>query len=913
MKRPLWVAVLLLSVFVLMNPIYAKTSLTNLTCEYKTNPVGIDAENPRMGWIIESSDRGYMQSAYQVQVAKDKKSFKNPVWDSGKIKSDESIHVVYDGPALESGTRYYWRAKVWDAKDKSTSWSDEAYWEMGLLNTADWKAEWIHPTVKEDLKKTSPSPVLRKDFVLKNKVASARAYVTSKGLYELYINGNKVGDQVLTPGWTSYNTQTQYQTYDVTDLLEKGDNAIGAQLGDGWYRGFLAWQDQRNVYGEKLGLIAQIKVVYKDGSTETIITDGSWKSTTGPILASDLYMGETYDARKEMPGWCKAGYNDASWGGVTVGNHTKSILVAPAGPAIRKVEELKPIEKIITPEGDVVFDMGQNMVGWIRFKVQGPAGTTIKIRHAEVLDKEGNFYTENLRRATQLIQYTLKGDGVEVFEPHFTFQGFRYIDVDGWPGEPTLEDFTGVVVHSDYEMTGGFECSNPLLNQLQHNIIWGQHGNFVDVPTDCPQRDERLGWTGDAQVFAPTACYNSNVAGFYTKWMDDFNADQKSGGSIPHVIPNVLNRTDPIRDAGACGWADAAVIVPWTVYQYYDDTRILEQQYESMKKWIGYMEDKAGDTFLYNTGQHFGDWLSYNTTSSDYPGAYTDKDFLATAYFAHSTELMSKIAKILGKDQDAQKYQALLQNIKKAFVKEFITPEARLSPNTQTAYAVAFDFGLIPDDMKEQAAERLADDIKKFGHITTGFLGASPITHVLSDNGDIDLAYMLLNRKKYPSWLYPVTKGATTIWERWDGIKPDGSFQNKGMNSFNHYAYGAIGNWMYRVITGVNIDPQNPGYKHIIIKPRPGGELTSAKTWHKSLYGMIKSGWEISGNAITVNIEIPANTTADVCLPGAELAGVMESGKPLEKAKGILETKQMDGNGKLVLGSGSYSFTYTMK
>jgi len=430
---------------------------------------------------------------------------------------------------------------VWDNHGKRSDWSEPAFFEMGLLNDSDWKAQWIHPDIEEDISKSGPAQMLRKDFTLKGKVASARAYVTSLGLYQLELNGRRVGSQVLTPGWTAYHSRIQYQTYDVTPLLQSGANAIGATLGDGWFRGYIGFSGQRNAYGEKLALLLQIHVIYEDGTSEMIVSDGSWKSTTAPILMSDIYNGEVYDARLEKRGWSQPGYNDADWAGVVILDKPQAALIAPQGPPVVRVEEIKPIEILETPKGETVIDMGQNMVGWVRFRVQGPAGTTITLHHAEVLDKEGNFYTRNLRAARQIIQYTLKGDGVEVFEPHFTFQGFRYVAVDGWPGELTLDDLTGVVVHSAIPKTGSFECSNPMLNQLQHNIQWGQKGNFVDVPTDCPQRDERLGWTGDAQAFAPTACFNHDVAAFYTKWMKDFIYDQQSEGQIPHVIPDVLS------------------------------------------------------------------------------------------------------------------------------------------------------------------------------------------------------------------------------------------------------------------------------------------------------------------------------------------------------------------------------------
>jgi alpha-L-rhamnosidase len=891
-------------------------SVVGLKCEYKTNPLGIDVAQPRLSWQVTAAERSWLQSAYQIWVSQNPDGLnqgRELIWDSGRIKSQESVHRPYGGPALQSGTRYYWQVRVWDAQGQPSAWSDNSWWEVGVLRSEDWQASWIEPGIDEDVSKSNPAPFLRKEFEVTGDVKSARAYITSHGLYELHINGQRVGDEVLTPGWTSYDHHIQYQTYDITPSLKKGGNAAGVMLGDGWYRGNLAFSGQRNTYGSKLALLAQIQIVYADGSSQVIGSDQSWKAATGPILMSDIYNGEIYDARLEKKGWASPGYNDSSWAGVKVANHPKSDLVAPAGPPIRRIQKITPTGILKTPAGETVVDMGQNMVGWIRLKVNGPAGSTVVLQHAEVLDKAGNFYTDNLRAAKQRIEYTLNGEGEEVFEPHFTFQGFRYVKVQGFPGDLKPENLTGVVVHSEITPAGTFECSNPMINQLQHNIQWGQKGNFVDVPTDCPQRDERLGWTGDAQAFARTASFNADVAAFYTKWLKDMSADQKASGAIPHVIPNVLDRKSPAAGAASAGWADAAVIVPWTVYLSYGDTRILERQYASMKGWVDYMAERAGESYLWNNDFTFGDWLAFATTRSDYPGATTDKDLISQAYFARSTDLLQRTAALLGKSEDARKYAGLLVKIRKAFVDEFVTQRGRLSSNTQTAYSLALAFDLLPERLRSRAAERLAKDVRTFKHITTGFLGAPAICHVLSDYGYFDEAFMLLNRKEYPSWLYPITKGATTIWERWDGIKPDGSFQDIGMNSFNHYAYGAIGEWLYRVVAGIEIDPQNPGYKHIIIQPHTGGELTRARASHQSPYGPVVSGWELKDKEFQLTIEIPANTTATVRLPGARLAGVMESGQPLANARGISRSSQQGKTAVLLVGSGRYEFSYPIE
>ncbi|HEU4389999.1 MAG TPA: family 78 glycoside hydrolase catalytic domain, partial [Blastocatellia bacterium] len=466
----------------------------SLRVEYKSNPIGIDAARPRLSWQIQADARGVVQSAYQIRVATSERGLQGTtlVWDSGRVTSDESAHRSYEGPPLKSRQRYYWQVRIWDGAGKGSDWSEAAFWEMGLLNAADWKADWIEPDLQEDVTKPGPVPMLRREFKANGVVQSARAYVTSHGLYEIYLNGSRVGDQLFAPGWTSYKKRIQYQTYDVTGLLKGGDNALGALVGTGWYRGNIGFSGQRNSYGDRAALLMQINITYKDGHEETVVTDQNWKSATGPIQMSEIYHGETYDARLEKDGWTTPGFSDGQWAGVKVAGYPKDNLIAPAGPPVRRVQELKPVKIFKTPGGDAVVDMGQNMVGWVRLKVQGPAGTTVTLRHAEVLDHTGNFYTENLRAARETVRYTLKGGGVETFEPHFTFQGFRYVAVEGYPGELTPETLTGIVIHSDMAPAGEFETSNPLINQLQHNITWGQKGNFLDVPTDCPQRDERL-------------------------------------------------------------------------------------------------------------------------------------------------------------------------------------------------------------------------------------------------------------------------------------------------------------------------------------------------------------------------------------------------------------------------------------
>jgi alpha-L-rhamnosidase len=690
---------------------------------------------------------------------------------------------------------------------------------------------------------------------------------------------------------------------------------VGVVLGDGWYRGELAWEGRRALYGKTLGLLCQIEIRYQDGRKEIVGSDERWKASTGPILMSEIYHGETYDARLEKSGWASPGFDDRQWSPVRKTDHRKDDLVAPEGPPVRRIQELKPVKVFKTPGGETVADLGQNMVGWVRLKVEGPAGTTVTLRHAEVLDKDGNFYTANLRKAKATLRYTLKGGGVETFEPHFTFFGFRYLAVDGFPGEVTPEALTGIVIHSQMAPAGELETSKPLVNQLQHNIVWGQKGNFLDVPTDCPQRDERLGWTGDAEVFFPTAAFNMDVAAFFTKWLKDVAADQLSSGAIPHVVPNVLPQFAGRDPAGAAGWADVATIIPWAMYLAYGDTRVLEAQYDSMAKWVGYQKTRAGEDYVWVGDFHFGDWLAFvspGMAANAYPGATTGTDFIATAFFARSTDILRRTAFVLGKTDDAARYAGELEKIKAAFRKEFVTDGGRVAEGTQTAYALALQFDLLPEDLRATAARRLAEDVRRRKHLTTGFLGTPHLCHVLSRYGYLDEAYLLLNRDEYPSWLYPVKQGATTIWERWDGQKPDGSFQTTEMNSFNHYAYGAIGDWMYRVMAGIDLDEGAPGYKHVLLQPRPGGGFTSVKASHETPYGKVASSWSWTGGRFELAVEVPPNTRATVRLPKATLASVTESGKALADGNGVTSRRQ-DGDATVVeVGSGRYQFAYPM-
>jgi len=876
----------------------------HLVCEYLENPIGLGETKPLFGWILDSDERNVIQETYRVQVATSI-DFAMILWDTGVISSSESVHVEYDGPELSSSTRYFYRVRITDNHGQESPWSDSAFFETALLCTSKWKAAFISPE-DYDAGGSSKGMLLRHEFALNGTVDSARVYASALGLYELYINGIRVGESVLTPGWTAYKKRLQYQTYDVTGILKKGANGVGAMVGCGWYKGDLAgWMKLRNVYGSRTALVFQLHIRYTDGREQLVISDESWKASDGPVQYSELYHGETYDARFEQTGWNMPGFDDSCWKSVYMIEHDMSVLTPQDGLPVRRQEMLNPISIFTTPKGERVIDFGQNMTGWVKFSVCGKAGDRVVLKHGEILDSAGNFYNENLRSARSRIEYILKGGGTETFEPHFTFQGFRYVMIEEYPGEPSADKFIAVVIHSEMKPTGNFSCSNTLVNQLHHNILWGLKGNFVDIPTDCPQRDERLGWTGDAQVFIGTACFLMNTVTFFKKWLRDLKAEQLENGGVPFVIPDILTGKmkgkKMTEDHSSTGWGDAAIICPWTIYQKFGDVRILSEQFESMRLWIEYIHAHAQNGVLWNSGFHFGDWVALDAQEGSCFGA-TPNELTATAFYAFSTGILVKTAEVLGYKKDAEKYSKLYLNIVKVFQNEFFTPEGHLTAMTQTAHILSLMFGLVPEEYRELTINNLITLLEENnGHLLTGFLGTPYFCHVLSQNGRLDEAYNLLLKEDYPSWLYQVNKGATTIWEHWDGIMPDGSLWSPEMNSFNHYAYGAIGDWLYRVVAGLDTHPDVPGYRKLLIKPQPGGGLTYAKAEYWSLYGRTAVMWRIEEDKMTVEVTVPHNTTAQVVLKGAALETTAAGNVPLKACSEGVEAQ---------VGSGTYQFYY---
>jgi alpha-L-rhamnosidase len=890
---------LISSVFFTAVTCFSEIKTDHLRCEYLKNPIGLDVASPRLSWIITSSGRGEKQTAYQILVASSENLLaedRGDIWDSGKVASDASIQIVYNGQSLASRQECFWKVRVWDPGDKPARWSKPGHWEMGLLQTNDWTADWIDA---RSLPFSSASPILRKSVtLLDKKIVRARLYVTALGLYEARINGQRVGDHILAPDWTDYRKRVRYQTYDVTGLLKQGDNAVAVLLGNGWYSGHIGNHGYQ-FYGKVPALLAQLEVTYADGTQERIVTDANWKIHASPITSTDFMAGENYDARLELKDWDTAGIDDSQWPKATVRETPSIMLDGQVSEPVRQICQIKP-KTITEPKpGCWTFDLGQNMVGVVRLKVSAPAGTVITLHHAEMLNSDGSIYTNNLRGAAAIDQYICKGGGMETWQPRFTYHGFRYVEVTGLTGRPKKDLVTGIVIGSDTPRAGEFACSDARINQLQSNIQWGQRGNYISVPTDCPQRDERLGWMGDAQVFIRTATYNADVAAFFSKWLVDVDDGQSPDGSFGDVSPNTQNNW------GVPAWGDAGVICPWTIYQVYGDRRILECHLPAMIKWLEYL--RAHSTELIrdkDRGNDYGDWLSI--------GAGTPKDLIGTAFFAYSTRLVAQSCEAVGHTGDAAKYEQLFQDIKAAFIKSYVSADGHVKGDTQCGYVMALKFDLLPDELRSQAAQYLEDDIKaKDWHLSTGFVGVSYLLPVLGQAGHADTAARLLLQDTFPSWLFSVKQGATTIWERWDGWTPEKGFQDPGMNSFNHYSLGSCGEYLFGGVDGIR--PASPGFKTIDIKPAVGNGLTWASTRYDSIYGLIATSWKLKHKNLSLKVSIPANTTAMIYVPAKNLASVTEGGKPAEQVEGL---KFIGQNGLFVsfeAVSGNYNFSSTVE
>ncbi len=825
---------------------------------YRVHPIGLD-ENPRFSWKLSGDRENLMQKAYRLQVWEEAQR----VWDTGRVEEDRSILIPYEGMALKPSASYRVQLEIWDSEGRHAE--QEGMFETGLMGEAHPESEWITHTLSEEEK---ASPIFEKSFGLeKEPIKKARLYITAAGIYEAYLNGKKVGEDFFAPGWTSYTHRLQYQTYDITPYLEQ-ENCLEVMLGNGWYKGYLGFNETPNHYGDRTALRALVLLEYQNGTREVVGTDTSWKVRTQAVRDAEFYYGETQDLTLEA---------QPAGGAVLFPKdciNKVGELVSQETEPVRITKRFSVKEKFVTPKGELVLDFGQNMAGFVEVRLPALEGKQLVVRHAETLDKEGNFYTENLRSAISVDTYIYGALEVgKVVRPHFTFHGFRYIALEGVPADVDPSCFTACALHSDMDTTGCFTTDNVLVNQLQSNITWGQRGNFIDVPTDCPQRNERLGWTGDAQVFCKTAGFNYNTALFFQKWMRDVAAETTLEFGVPHVVPNILG-----DQAGTAAWSDCVTIIPWTQFQIYGDVKFLEEAYPAMIKWVEYIRSHCSENGLWQTGFQYGDWLALDIEkdSSDRTGG-TDKYLVANAYYAYSTEILYKTAEILGEQENADRYKALYEQILEAYRKEFITATGRLVSETQTACVLMLYFRLAQDQFRDRIIGTLEANLGNHrNHLTTGFVGTPYICHCLSEIGKHDLAEGIFLKEDYPGWFYAIKKGATTVWERWNSILPNGDFDESGMNSLNHYAYGSIGDWMYRKIAG--IQPAAPGYKKILIHPLLTRGMTEVSAEYESVYGTIKSAWTCKNGKITVDVEIPANTTAELILPEKEERMALGSG-----------------------------------
>jgi alpha-L-rhamnosidase len=887
---------------------------TNLRCGHKVEPLGVELDRARFSWSLSGAGPGRYQTGYQLVVVPEGRGPDGrSSWDSGRRDGTDSCDIAYEGSALASAQRYEWNVRVWDERGHEGPWSAPAHFETGLV-PGDWEAQWVGlgadhgphqaPTEEGPVDPVAlamkPAQYLRRPFALDKPVHSGRLYVTALGVYRVSINGSRVGDAVLAPGWTDYAKRILYQTFDVTGLLARGDNVLGAVIADGWACSFYGFDGKRPGahYARYPELLSQLTVRFVDGSEVTISTDDEWTGSTGAVVYADLLMGERRDMAKEPDGWDRPGFGSSSWRRVLCRPRSKASLVADPGPPVRVIEEIPAKTISRRPSGKLLVDFGQNLAGWVRLRVEEPPGTDVRVRHGEVLTPGGDLYVDNLRTARQTDRY-LTSRPVETLEPQFTFHGFRYAEITGLGDGLEPGAVTASVVHSDTPRTGTFECSSATINKLYSNIDWGQRGNFISIPTDCPQRDERLGWLGDAQVFARTAAYNRDVASFFSKWADDVADAQLSSGAFPDFAPRL-----GMDWAGAPAWGDAGVIVPWTIYKMYGDRAILERNFRAMEAWMDFLATtNPGRLRVRELGNNYGDWLSPN-------GDHTPPELIASAYWAYDAMLMAEISRATGRLRQANGFEDLAQELRDAFAKTYIGPNGEVTSETQTAYALALHMHLVPEELRPLAAQRLVDAIAGADwHLTTGFVGVGYLLPVLSSTGYSEVAYRLLEQRSFPSWQYTIDRGATTIWERWDGWTDEHGFQSPRMNSFNHYSLGSVGEWLYRFLLGIELGPGAVGFERVIIRPHPGASLTYAQGSFQSVRGRIAAAWARESGQFRLDVEIPPNVQASVRVPSARPDEVVDNfgngPTAISDYPGILDQKEA----VFELGSGNYTFS----
>ena len=876
-------------------PARAGLKVGQLLCEYQEHPLGLDVAQPLLAWKLVAEDRDERQTAYQVLVASSSDNLARGVgdmWDSGQVASDATTQIRYAGRPLPSRLVCFWKARVWDKAGTPSPWSAVATWEMGLLAPAKWDAKWIGQNTNTA---EQPLPLLRREFTVSGQVRSARLYIAGLGYAEARLNGAKVGDHHLDPGYTRYDKRVLYVTHDVTAQLHKGVNALGVMLGNGWYnvQTKAAWNFDEAAWRGAPRLLASLQIDYADGHTEVIGTDDQWKCAAGPVLANTIYGGELYDARLEQAGWDTAGFADQAWAAAQLVGAPKGQLVAQALPPIR-TDKVLPVAKITEPKpGVFVFDFGQNLSGYAELSVRGPAGTAVHLKYTERLAKDGNVDQKDI--ATHVIRfgsnqvfqtdtYILKGQGKETWHSRFSYYGFQYVEVTGFPGKPTADSLRAVFIHTDVPVAGRFECSNELLNKIWEAGRWSYLGNLQGIPTDCPHR-EKNGWTGDAHLAAEQAMFNYFPPAFYVKWLNDLDDEQQPDGKLPGIVPTA---GWGYKWGNGPAWDNAFILIPYYQYVYYGDVEVFRAHYAGMKRYVDYLASHAKDGIV-KLG--LNDWAPWKTK--------TEAGITDTAYFFVDAQVVALAARVLGKTEDAAKYAALAETIKAAFNRKFWHADTGLYDNgSQTALSCALYQGLVPPEQQARVLANLVAAVEKTGgHIDTGILGAKYLLNTLLENGRADVAYRIVSQKDQPSWGWWIAQGATTLWEEWTGS-----------SSRNHIMYGDISAWFYKALAGIRPDPQAPGFKHFYINPQVVGDLTGARGEYESIRGPMVSDWKLKGTDFRLRVVIPPNSTATVTLPTADLAAVRANRAPLAQTEGLSRPRVEAGHVVCEAGSGTYEF-----
>jgi alpha-L-rhamnosidase len=932
----------------IIQPGFAALQVRALRCEYRVDPAAIEESAPRLSWEVDSAERGQKQTAYRVLVASSEALLaanQGDLWDSGRVAGSETNQIAYAGKPLASRQYCHWKVQAWDKEGKPSAWSSPARWSMGLLHAADWKAQWISYRDRTPLHTSRtelflpPARYYRKQWTATKPVRRAVLYCSALGIYEASLNGRRVSNAMFAPGWSDYRLRAYYNGFEVTSLVRQGANALGAIVADGWYSGYLGYglllgygphKTGRYFYGKTPALLAQLEIDYADGTKQTVATDATWKVSTGPIIEADMLMGETYDARLEFAGWDQSGFAESRWESAVRAEENGSVrapfsdrggdrevelgfvppkrMQAHSGVPVRPTEEIKPVSVTERAPGVYVFDMGQNFAGVVRLKLRGTAGTSVRLRYAEMLHPDGRLATENLRRARATDSYILRGDPAgETWTPRFTYHGFQYVEASGYPGKPGLDAVTGIVIHSDTPLASSFSASDDMVNRLFRNIVWTQRANFVEIPTDCPQRDERLGWTGDAQAYIRAAAYNADVAAFFTKWLDDLEEAQRANGAYPDYAPYPMQHGVPTGGGYGTAWMDAGLICPYTIYQVYGDRRVIDRHYNSMRRFMEFRQRRSRDFRGASDGNTWGDWLAI--------GSQTPLEYIDAAYFALTSRMMSEMAAATDRKEDAASYADLFAKVSSAFQKDYLRPGGVLAVDNQSAYSLALFAGVLPEAIRPSAAARLAQLIASNNNrMTTGFLGTRPLLPVLSAAGHHDLAVRLFQSREFPSWGYEVANGATSIWERWNSYTKEKGLHEPAMNSFSHYAFGAVAEWMFRTLGGIDTD--GPGFRKLLLRPSPpapGSNPTQTpihwvKAEHASIRGKITSQWRLEGSAFYLEVTVPANTSATLLLPATRPESILENGKPLSAAPGVRLLGQEGDRARLAIESGIYRF-----